>query len=117
MRAAQAVARTLEAAFVLREEDADFARDWARALNLAWELVEARVLVRLLAPEDELPVSARILDSKLALAVLQRRHAALPGAGGAGGARPGSEPVEQEAVTRLRAEIRALAGGTDEARL
>jgi hypothetical protein len=112
MRAAQEAGRTLEAAFALRAGDAEFAEGWTRAMTIAWELVEARVLARLLAPEDDLPASARILDSKLALAVLQRRAVALVGApetvtGGA--------PVSEDEVARVRAEIRSLAQGLRQA--
>ena len=117
-RAALSVGRPLEAAFALRAVDREFGEGWAQAVTIAWELVETRVLSRLLAPEEDLPVSARILDSKLALAVLQRRApvGAVAEAGLAGGAigtaramhRTGA--VHEENVARLRAEIRALAG-------
>lgn len=117
MRAAQEAGRTLEAAFALRAGDAEFAEGWTRAMTIAWELVEARVLARLLAPEDDLPASARILDSKLALAVLQRRAVAVVGAGA--GAAPetvtGGAPVSEDEVARVRAEIRSLAQGLRQA--
>jgi hypothetical protein len=65
----------------------------------------------LLAPEDDLPASARILDSKLALAVLQRRAAA----GAAPEAAVGTAPVSEDEVARVRAEIRSLAQGLRQA--
>jgi hypothetical protein len=109
--AAQDVGRTLAAALELRGADAEFAQGWAQAVDIAWELVETRVLMRLLASEDGVPASARLLDSKLALAVLQRR--ALVGAAVA----DGRSPVADDEVARVRAEIRALArrqAGRDE---
>lgn len=102
--AAQGVNQSLESAFALRAADKGFAEGWARAVDIAWELVETKVLARLLASEEGLPASARLLDSKLALAILQRR-ALTPGVA------EDKAPVTDEAVARLRAEIRALADG------
>ncbi|WP_439532085.1 hypothetical protein [Polymorphobacter sp.] len=98
--AAEAVSRPLDEAYRLREDDADFGAGWARALDIAWELVDARVMARLLASEENLPAAARIVDSKLALAILQRR---------------GMGPVTKSAasaagVAQLREEIRLMAG-------
>jgi hypothetical protein len=73
--AAAAVGRPLDEAYRLREADEAFGAGWVRAVEIAWELVEARVLARLLASEENVPASARIVDSKLALAILQRRGA------------------------------------------
>ena len=102
--AAQGIGQSLESAFALRAADKGFAEGWARAVDIAWELVETKVLARLLASEEALPASARLLDSKLALAILQRR-ALTPGAVA------DTTPVTDEAVARVRAEIRALAEG------
>jgi hypothetical protein len=104
--AAAAVGRPLDEAYRLREADEAFGAGWVRAVEIAWELVEARVLARLLASEENVPASARIVDSKLALAILQRR-----------GAVPAARVAEQAAagdasgVAQLREEIRLMASG------
>lgn len=78
-----------------RERDAAFARQWQAAIAFAWERVEHRLLAQLLE-------GSAGFDGKLALAAMARRDQ--------GAARVPTRPVEGEAVARLRAELRALAG-------
>jgi len=66
-------------------------------------------LARLLAPEDDLPAAARILDSKLALAVLQRRSVNVPAAVGEPAEMRDSEAGHNDDLAQLRREIRQLA--------
>ncbi len=101
--AAVAVGRSISEAYQLRDSVAEFAAEWQRALGIAWERVEMRVLAGLLAAggkDDDKPT--KLIDSRMALAVLQRREAPKMVRGGSG--RTDSGPV-----TRLRDEIKALA--------
>lgn len=117
--AARAVDRPMEQAWRQRDVCPAFAAGWARAIAIAWERAETQVLAALLKlgePEaPEAPATTEgataagkprgggrstLLDSRLALALVQRREAGVK--------RVHGKPVEGSAVTRLRAEIRAL---------
>ena len=100
--AAASVGRRVADAYRMRDVIPDFAQAWERALAVAWELVESRVLAALLkVAEPELDEKAvRLIDSRMALAVYRRRE--LPKA-----ARRHSGDTPQ--VLQLREEIRALA--------
>ncbi|WP_310497471.1 hypothetical protein [Sandarakinorhabdus sp.] len=50
--AARQVVRPVVEAFALRDSDPGFAAGWARAVNIAWEQVEFRVLAALLMQPD-----------------------------------------------------------------
>jgi hypothetical protein len=101
--AAHAVGRDVADAFHMRDKVPEFAAAWQRALGIAWERVEMRVLAGLLATgkaADDKP--GRLIDSRMALAMLQRREAPKS-------ARGGTAPVDGPQVMQLRDEIRALA--------
>jgi hypothetical protein len=101
--AAASVSRRLDEAYALRAAEPGFDQGWSRAVDIAWDLVEAKVLARILATEDTVPTSARIVDSKLALAILQRRSAAPAARGGDDG----------PDIAALREEIRLLAASEE----
>lgn len=96
--AATAVGQSLAAAYALRDRWPEFADDWRRALGIAWEQVEMRMLSTLLDG------SAGDIDPKVALEMLKRRPAA-----------PGRAAVMIDAakIARVRSEIKALAGAID----
>lgn len=108
--AAELVGRSLPEAYRLREEVAGFAAGWARALEIAWDQVETRVLAGLLAGPPKATaakssdVPATLIDSRVALAVLQRREPAKS-------VRAVAPRVDSARVAALRNEIRALAAG------
>ena len=107
--AADALGLSLTQLFRMRETDAEFAAQWQAALGFAWERVEHRVLATLLAEVEAAGDGADgrsgkrsgLLDSRLVLAILSRRDAAV---------RVTGRPVDAPHVARLRAELRALAG-------
>lgn len=99
--AARSVGHDIGEAYRMRDAIPQFAGEWQRALAIAWELVETRVLSGLLASaKDEADKPVKLIDSRMALAVLQRREAprAVRGA-----------TVDGARVSALRDEIRALA--------
>jgi hypothetical protein len=93
---------------LFRHRDADpaFAAEWTVAVGYAWERVESRVLAALLAhvadtPDPKAKGVAGLIDSRLALAIVNRRDK--PGTQVAGRA------IDGASVARLRAELQALA--------
>ena len=113
--AAAAVGRPTDQAYRLRHTDMAFAAEWERAIAIAWEQVEARVLVGLLkaAAVTAEDTTGKLIDHRMALALLQRRDApqrAGAGAGAGSGGRAAARRPDALGVERLRAEIRALAG-------
>lgn len=101
VQAAAAVGRSISEAYRMREAIPAFAGAWQRALEIAWDLVETRVLSGLLAQagaDSDKPV--KLIDSRMALAVLQKRDAPRTVRGA---------PVDGGRVSALRDEIRALA--------
>ena len=99
--------------FVLfRHRDADpaFAAEWLAAVNYAWERVESRVLAALLDSDAEsgsaVGKGAGQIDTRLALAIVNRRDKPVTHTGGA-------RATDGAGAARLRAELRALAGLTD----
>jgi hypothetical protein len=101
--ASHAVGRTIVEAFRLRDNATEFAAAWQRALGIAWERVEMRLLAGLLAGDgatDDKP--GKLIDSRMALAMLQRREAAKA-------VHSAAAPLDDAQVMRLRSEIRALA--------
>ncbi|GGI92369.1 hypothetical protein GCM10007973_30730 [Polymorphobacter multimanifer] len=110
LKGVQAIGRPLQEAYDLRAADKSFAGSWTRAVAMAWDRVEARLLERLLAtPEPDAkdaPGLARLLDTKLVMALVQQRLEPVRTSGRAARVQ---RPANAE-VTRLRAEIRALGG-------
>lgn len=102
--AAVAVSRPMEQAYRQRDVCPAFAAGWARAIAIAWERAETQVLAALLklGEDTDAAKNARMLDNRLALALVQRREPPVK--------RVHGTPVDGSAVARLRAEIRALAG-------
>lgn len=92
--AAAAIGQSLAAAYAMRERWPALAEDWQRALGVAWEQVEMRVLATLLDG------AAGDIDAKVALEMLKRRPAA---------AAPRA-PVTIDAlkIAKVRNEIKAL---------
>lgn len=100
--AAHAIGRNISEAYQLRDSAPEFAADWQRAVAIAWERVELRVLAGLLATDkkdDDKP--AKLIDSRMALAMLQRREGPK--------VRGGPAILDGGRVMQLRGEIRALA--------
>lgn len=98
--AAGKVGRSLAAAYRERERVPEFAEAWQRAIAVAWELVETRVLAGLLttlAGAD----AGKLIEGRMGVAIMQRRErtpvAKVPA------------PVDERRVTALRAEIGRLA--------
>ena len=91
--AAAEINLSLDAVYAARERSPELAREWRRALGIAWEQVEMRVLSSLLDPGGK-------VDARTALAMLKRRPAS-----------PMAAPVTIDAavVAQVRQEIRALA--------
>ena len=104
--------------FVLfRHRDADpvFAAEWLAAVGYAWERVESRVLAALLSdgaegeaetgkrPARAVGNGAGQIDTRLALAIVNRRDKPVTHTGG-------TRVADGAAAARLRAELRALAG-------
>jgi hypothetical protein len=110
LKAAGAINRPLQQAYELRAMDKAFAAGWQQAVAMAWDRVEARLLERLLAnPQPDAkdaPALARLLDTKLVMALVQQRLEPVRLQAGAGKS-PRSASAE---VSKLRAEIRALGG-------
>ena len=73
--AAAAIGQSLASAYAMRDRSAAFAGQWQRALGVAWEQVENRVLANLLDG------AAAGIDAKVALEMLKRRPVARPSAG------------------------------------
>ena len=96
--AARAIGQTLAAAYDMRERWPALADDWRRALGVAWDQVEMRLLATLLEGE------ADAIDAKVALEMLKRRPAAP--------ARP-LLTIDAAKVARVRSDIRALAAPTE----
>lgn len=99
--AARSVGYGISEAYRMRDAIPEFAGEWQRALMIAWELVETRVLSGLLgSTKEDANKPAKLIDSRMALAVLQRREAprAVRGA-----------TIDAGRVSALRDEIRALA--------
>ncbi|MBC7522039.1 MAG: hypothetical protein H7268_13225 [Sandarakinorhabdus sp.] len=65
--AAAAIGQSLAAAYAMRDRSPALADDWRRALGIAWEQVEMRLLSTLL---DD---GRGAIDSKVALEMLKRR--------------------------------------------
>jgi hypothetical protein len=97
----------------IRESEPAFASEWQRALNCAWDRVDARVLAALLGDADGDMSAPTIgsgpgqIDIRVALAILARREKSGPVV------LEQQRPVDGEAVARLRAELRSLAGAID----
>lgn len=91
--AATAVGRTLAEAYDMRDRCPALANGWRRALGIAWEQVEMRLLATLLDGDGE-------IDPKVALEMLKRR-APVPARRGV--------TLDAIKVARVRDEIRALA--------
>lgn len=91
--AATKAGQSLETAHRMRDRSPEFDAGWHRALGIAWEQVEMRLLAKLLKSDAE------TIDTKVALAMLQRRA----------GAGRGLMAVDPMRVTALRNEIRARA--------
>lgn len=92
--AAAAIGQSLAAAYAMRERWPALAEDWQKALGVAWEQVEMRVLATLLDG------AATDIDAKVALEMLKRRPAAAP-------PRP-AITIDALKIARVRNEIRAL---------
>lgn len=92
--AAAAIGQSLAAAYATRDRCPAFAEAWQRALGVAWEQVENRVLANLLDG------AAAGIDAKVALEMLKRRPApAAPRA---------TVVIDALKIARVRNEIRAL---------
>lgn len=100
-RAAATIGRSLEAAYRRRETCPELAADWQRAMAMAWEQVEARVLAGLLTACGEEGV--KLLESRVALAFVQRR-------GAPAGRAAEKRRADPRKVSALRAELLRLAG-------
>lgn len=98
-------------AFRYRDADPNFGAEWQAAVNYAWERVESRVLAAMLGQlaDGEVPAAvgngAGQIDTRLALAIVNRREKPVAVTGG--------RPADGAGAARLRAELRALAGLTD----
>lgn len=93
--AARAIGQTLAAAYDMRERWPLLADEWRKALGVAWEQVEMRLLATLLEGDAE------DIDPKVALEMLKRRPVAMT--------RP-LVTVDAAKIARVREQIRALAG-------
>ena len=93
--AADAIGQTLASAYQMRDRCPILEAEWRRALSIAWEQVEMRVLSNLLDGR------ASSIDAKTALEMLKRRAPATT--------RP-MVTIDAARITRIRNEIRALAG-------
>jgi hypothetical protein len=92
--AAAAIGQSLAAAFAMRERWPALAEDWQKALGVAWEQVEMRVLATLLDG------AATDIDAKVAPEMLKRRPAAAP---------PRAVvTIDALKIARVRNEIKAL---------
>ena len=98
--AAAAIGQSLAAAYRMRDRWPALAEEWRRALGIAWEQVEMRVLANLLDGE------AADVDPRMALAMLRRRTPVLPPL------RP-MVTIDAARIAKVRNEIRALAAPSD----
>jgi hypothetical protein len=96
--AADAIGQTLASAYRMRERCPVLEVEWRQALGIAWEQVEMRVLANLLEGH------ASAIDTKSALEMLKRRTPAP--------ARP-VVTIDAAKITKIRSEIRALAGNSE----
>lgn len=94
--AAAAIGQSLAAAYAMRERWPALAEDWRRALGVAWEQVEMRVLATLLDG------AAADIDAKVALEMLKRRPVAQVRA---------TVTIDALKIARVRNDIRALPQG------
>jgi hypothetical protein len=109
--AADALGLPLYVLFRHRDADPAFAAEWLAAVQYAWERVESRVLAALLDAsasdtKGSKTTGAGQIDTRLALAIVNRRDKPVTHTGGA-------RPVDGPSAARLRAELRALAGLPD----
>ena len=92
--AAAAIGRSLADVYAMRERWPLLAEEWQKALGVAWEQVENRVLANLLDG------AAAEIDPKVALEMLKRRApAATPRA---------TVTIDALKIARIRNDIRAL---------
>ena len=96
--AAAAIGQTLAAAYQMRERWPQLADEWRRALGIAWEQVEMRVLSTLLDGD------AGDIDPKVALEMLKRRPQAPVRA---------MVTIDATKIAQVRSEIRALVAPTE----
>lgn len=89
--AAAAIGQTLAGAYAMRDRSPVLADEWRRALGIAWEQVEMRMLAMLLDGD---------IDPRVALEMLKRRPATPT--------RP-AVTIDAATITRVRNEIKALA--------
>ncbi len=96
--AAAAIGKTLTAVYAMRDRSQLLADAWRRALGIAWEQVEMRMLSTLLDGD------AGTIDPKVALEMLKRRPAA-----------PARQllTIDAARIATVRSEIKALAVSTD----
>jgi hypothetical protein len=92
--AAAAINQSLATAYAMRERWPLLADEWRKALGIAWEQVEMRLLSTLLEGD------AGDIDAKVALELLKRRPKATPLA---------MLTIDAAKVVRARDDIRALA--------
>jgi hypothetical protein len=92
--AAAAIGKSLAAVYAMRDRSPTLANEWRRALGIAWEQVEMRLLATLLDGD------AGDVDPKVALEMLKRRPAA--------SSRP-LVTINAAKMAEVRNDIRALA--------
>ena len=97
--AAAAIGQTLAAAYQMRDRWPELAQDWRRALGIAWEQVEMRVLATLLDGD---------IDPKVALEMLKRRAPAP-----APKPLPTTVTIDAARIARVRSDIKALAAPSE----
>jgi hypothetical protein len=96
--AAAAIGQTLAAAYKMRDRWPALAEEWQRALAIAWEQVEMRMLSTLLDGD------ATEINARVALEMLKRRKG------------PAERPmltISATTIDRVRSDIRALAAPQD----
>jgi hypothetical protein len=96
--AAAAIGQTLAAAYKMRDRWPALAEEWQRALAIAWEQVEMRMLSTLLDGQ------ATEINARVALEMLKRRKP------------PAERPmitITAATIDRVRNDIRALAAPQD----
>lgn len=97
-KAASAIGQSLAAVYAMRDRSPVLADAWRRALGIAWEQVEMRMLSTLLEGEPG------DVDLKVALEMLKRRPVTA--------ARP-RPTIDAAKIAAVRDDIRALARPTD----
>jgi hypothetical protein len=97
--AADAIGQTLASAYQMRDRCPVLEAEWHQALSIAYEQVEMRMLSNLLDGR------ANSIDARTALEMLKRRAPAA--------SRP-MVTIDAARITRIRNEIRALAGPSEE---